>query len=30
LLAKERAFKKDILVIMHGKADGEASITEHV
>ena len=30
LLVKERAFKKDILVIMHGKADGEASITEHV
>ncbi len=22
LLIKERAFKKDILVIMHGKADG--------
>lgn len=30
LLMKGRALKKDILVIMHGKADGEATVTEHL
>ena len=29
-LIKGRAFKKDILVIMHGKANGEPSVTEHL
>lgn len=29
-IIKERALKKDIVVVIHGKANGEASITEHL
>lgn len=28
-IVKERALRQDVLVIVHGKANGESSVTEH-
>ena len=29
-MRKERALRQDIVVIIHGKANGESSVTEHL